>query len=83
MVTLEYLEDQVESAEYEINHIRREQGKKPIKLGVGKAYGRTFVYRDQLFKNNLFSGTKKECSIFMLGFYYQRELQNRNYGDDK
>lgn len=82
MVTLAELEDQVESAEYEINHIRREQGKQPIKLGVGSAYGRTFVYRDQLFKDNLFSGTKKECSIFMLGFYYQRVLQNKKYGVD-
>jgi|TARA_R100000482_G_C5085119_1_gene127995 hypothetical protein len=82
MVTKKELEGQVEHAEYEINHIRKQQGKQPIKLGVGNAYGRTYIYRDQLFKDNLFSGTKKECEIFIKGFYYQRVLQNRNYGVD-
>ena len=80
MVTTKQLEEQVKNAEYEINHIRQEQGKNPITLGVGGAYGRTYIYRDQLFKDNLFSGTKKECEIFLKGFYHQRVLQNKNYG---
>ena len=80
MVTIKQLEEQVKYAEYEINHIREKQGKTPITLGVGGAYGRTYIYRDQLFKDNLFSGTKKECEIFLKGFYHQRALQNKNYG---
>ena len=79
MVTTKQLEEQVKYAEYEINHIRKEQGKAPITLGIGGAYGRTYIYRDQLFVDNLFSGTKKECMLFLKGAYQQRVLQRRDY----
>jgi hypothetical protein len=81
MVTTKELKEKVKYAEAEINHIRQEQGKAPINLGVGGAYGRTYIYRGGgIFEDPLFSGTKKECEIFLKGFYYQRVLQNRNYG---
>ena len=60
------------------NHIHDYESYR-LKQIVGGAYGKTYIYRDQLFVDNLFSGTKKECELFLRGAYQQRVLQRRDY----
>lgn len=79
-MTLKRLEDLVQSAQDETNLIRERNGKEPIKLGVGGAYERTYIYRGSaVFEDPLFSGSIKECEDFVKGMYYQRVIQNRQY----
>tara|TARA_Y100000004_G_C8810034_1_gene367246 strand:- start:199 stop:480 length:282 start_codon:yes stop_codon:yes gene_type:complete len=79
-ITIQRLEDLVQSAQDETNRIREENGKEPIKLGVGGAYERTYIYRGSgVFEDPLFSGTNKECEIFVKGLYHQRVIQDRKY----
>ena len=79
MTTIKELENMVEGLQNEVNIMRKEKNLEPITLGVGGAYGKTYIYRDQLFVDNLFSGTKKECELFHRGAYQQRVLQRRDY----
>jgi len=79
MTTIKEIENMVEGLQNEVNIMRKEKNLEPIVLGVGGAYGKTYIYRDQLFVDNLFSGTKKECMLFLKGAYQQRVLQRRDY----
>ena len=79
MTTIKELENMVEGLQNEVNIMRKEKNLEPITLGVSGAYGKTYIYRDQLFVDNLFSGTKKECELFLKGAYQQRVLQRRDY----
>ena len=79
-MSLKRLEDLVQSAQDETNRIRVEKGKWPIKLGVGGAYNRTYIYRGSaVFEDPLFSGSIKECEDFVKGMYYKRVIQDREY----